>query len=107
MKQHRFRVTVEHLALPDGSAPVPPQSLQFEAGNHDDILAIAKRMNERTSLSEADAQALAIGMKLFGEVMLHNRDLPLFSEFAPHFRSFMQRIKRGPQPAAPEGDQEA
>lgn len=96
MKQHRYRVTVEHLALPDGSAPPTPRTLSFEAGNHDDILAIVDRLRGRGDLPEADATSLAVGLKLFSEVMLQNRNHALFEEFAPHFKAFMQTLKKGP-----------
>jgi len=95
MKQHHYRVTVEHLALPDGSTPTPPSELRFEVGNHDDILAIVGRMRGRGDLPEADATALAVGLKLFSEVMLKHRGLPLFAQFGPHFKSFMQQLKQG------------
>ncbi|GAP36862.1 DUF3861 domain-containing protein [Piscinibacter sakaiensis] len=92
-------MTVEHLALPDGSPPPATQPLSFETGNHDDILAIAARMRQRGDLPEADATALAVGLKLFSEVMLQHRGLPLFADFAPHFKTFMQALKRGPAAA--------
>lgn len=95
MKQHRYRLTLDHLAMPDGSVPTPSRSLQFEAGNHDDIFAIVERMRGRGDLSEADATALAVGLKLFSEVMLQNRGLPLFTDFMPHFKAFMQHLKQG------------
>lgn len=97
MKQHRYRVTIEHLALPDGHPPESPQTLSFETGNHDDILAIVGRVRERGDLPEADATALAVGLKLFSEVMLQHRGLPLFAEFAPHFKAFMQQLKQRPK----------
>lgn len=96
MKQHRYRVTVEHLALPDGSSPGSNRSLSFETGNHDDILAIVARMNQRGDLPQADATALAVGLKLFSEVMLQHCGHPLFADFAPHFKGFMQQLKQGP-----------
>lgn len=99
MKQHRYRITVEHLALPDASPPPVSPPLSFEAGNHDDIFAIVARMRRRGDLPEADATAFAVGLKLFSEVMLHHRELPLFASFAPHFRAFMQTLKRGPAAA--------
>lgn len=99
MKQHRYRVSVEHLALPDGSPPAVAPPLSFEVGNHDDIFAIVARMRQRGDLPEADATALALGLKLFSEVMLQHRELPLFSDFAPHFKAFMQTLKRGPAAA--------
>lgn len=96
MKQHLYRVTVEHLALPDGSPPPAAEALSFETGNHDDILAIVERMRQRGDLPEADATAFAVGLKLFSEVMLQHRGLPLFADFAPHFKAFMQQLKQRP-----------
>lgn len=96
MKQHRYRVTVEHLALPDGTPPPHAQPLSFETGNHDDILAIVDRMRQRADLPAGDATAFAVGLKLFSEVMLQHRSMPLFADFAPHFKAFIQRLKQGP-----------
>ncbi len=96
MKQHRYQITVEHIALPDGSPPPEARSLQFLTGNHDDILNIVDKVRQRGDLPEADATAFAIGLKLFSEVMLQNRQLPLFADFAPHFKQFMQQLKQRP-----------
>mgnify|MGYP003349282491 CR=1 FL=1 len=96
MKQHRYQITVDHIALPDGSAPPEARSLQFETGNHDDILSIVDKVRQRGDLPEADATAFAVGLKLFSEVMLQHRQLPLFADFAPHFRQFMQQLKQRP-----------
>ncbi|MEN8764598.1 DUF3861 family protein, partial [Wenyingzhuangia sp.] len=35
----------------------------------------------------------AIGLKLFSEVMLKNKDNPLFEEFRPAFSALMKKIK--------------
>lgn len=96
MKQHRYRITVEHLALPDGSVPSEPRTLRFEAGNHDDLFDIVERARRRGDLAESDTVPFAIGLKLFSEVMLQNRGLPLFEGFAPHFKAFMQQLKQRP-----------
>jgi len=37
MKQHTYRVTVEHLADVDGNPPSSATPLVFQVGNHDDI----------------------------------------------------------------------
>lgn len=97
MKQHRYRITVEHLADAHGNPSTHPEPLRFEAGNHDDILAIAERMRGRGEFPPDTANALAVGLKLFSEVMLENRGHPLFADFAPHFRAFMQHLKKSPQ----------
>ena len=91
-RQHRFRITVEHIATPRDGEPLQP-TLTFEAGNHDDIVRIANRMRERSGFSPDDAAALAIGMKLFSEVMLMNHDDPLFAELRPHLRQFVGALK--------------
>jgi hypothetical protein len=114
MKQHRYQITVEHLADAHGNPSTHAEPLRFEAGNHDDILAIAERMRGRGEFPPDTANALAVGLKLFSEVMLENRGHPLFTEFAPHFRAFMQHLKKGPQrsggdapatDASPQSDQ--
>ncbi|TBV12925.1 DUF3861 domain-containing protein [Stutzerimonas kirkiae] len=95
MKQHRYRITVEHLADAQGDPSAYDQPLCFEVGNHDDIFAIVERSRGRADLDESSATALAVGLKLFGEVMLEHRDHPLFQAFAPHFRDFMKTLKKG------------
>lgn len=95
MKQHRYRITVEHLSDPDGAPSSHPAPLQFEVGNHDDILAVVARLTQRTDLDAASATALGVGLKLFGEVMLENRQHPLFAELFPQFGDFMKKLKKG------------
>src|SRR3546814_11708330 len=105
MSAHNYRVTLEYLGgkHADSNAHAP---LQFSAGNHDDLFYIIERVRA-AQLTDADtAAALALGMKLFGEVLLTHRKDPLFAELQPAFRhfigSFKERIKSGnegqPQP---------
>lgn len=96
MKQHRYRITVEHLADADGAAVTNTAPLQFETGNHDEILALATRMRERGMFAPESATAFTVGLKLFSEVMLENRKHPLFEEFQPHFAQFMKKLKSTP-----------
>lgn len=96
MKQHTYRVTVEHLADADGN-PLPSATpLIFEVGNHDDISDIVKRVHARGEFDENTSTAFAVGLKLFSEVMVENRQHPLFSEFFPHFAAFMKKLKKPP-----------
>lgn len=105
MRQHRYRVTLEHLADSRGAPSTYPAPVVFEVGNHDDLFPIIERMRQRSDLDPSSATALAVGLKLFGEVMLENRGNPLFADLAPHFREFIKRLKKGPAPAdAPEPD---
>lgn len=93
MKQHQYRVTVDYLADADGR-PVDVAPLQFDAPNHDDVFAIVGKMGERSELSPDDAARFVVGLKLMGEVMLENKDNPLFSALKPHFSAFMKELKQ-------------
>lgn len=94
MKRHRYRITVEHLAAPEGT-PSRHAPLRFEVVNHDDIVSVVHKLWDRGDLPEDAATAFGVGLKLFGEVMLENRDHPLFAAFKPHFASFMKELKKG------------
>ena len=101
-KGHRYRVTVEHLATPHGDGDTHPP-LSFEAVNHDEILGIADRSAAGGQYDRDESVALAIGLKLFGEVMLMHRDDPLFAELQPAFRAFISRFKERNRAATAAG----
>lgn len=94
MKQHRYRITLEHLATAKGE-PGTHQPLVFEARNHDDLFEIIARMRTRALLPEPDQTAsLALGLKLLAEVALENRDDPFFGELRGPLREFILRLKK-------------
>lgn len=73
----------------------PP--IEFEFDNHDNIFIIIERMKQRNIFhTENQAIEFAIGLKMFSEVMLKNRENPLFSDFSPAFREFMKKLKSIP-----------
>ena len=91
---HHYRVTVEPCS-DENPTPAPEAGLTFEVDNHDDILAIVKKLESRPDFTQNDARAFGVGLKLFSEVMLKNKSLPLFSGFLPHFVDFMKELKKG------------
>lgn len=97
MKQHQYRVTVEHLADQNGNNSIYMQPIQFEVGNHDDIYSVIARARARArgDFDQNTATAFAVGLKLFSEVMLEHKENPLFNKFKPHFKEFMLTLKRG------------
>jgi hypothetical protein len=98
-RAHHYRLRLEHLApaAPDQTLH-PPQEIEFD--NHDDIFSIIARMESRQLFAEpGQAAELAIGLKLFSEVMLKNRELPLFAALRPAFGEFMKQLQ-GTPPAA-------
>ncbi|UPT36787.1 DUF3861 domain-containing protein [Pseudomonas amygdali] len=93
MKLHRYQVTVQEVPGPQGGQPADAQAIRFEVGSHDDLHDIVGRAKALGAFDDEAATAFAVGLKLFGGVMLEHRDHPLFAEFAPHFGQFMRSLK--------------
>jgi hypothetical protein len=92
MKGHRYRVTVEHLATPQGEAVNAPP-LVFETTNHDDLFQIVGKMKSRSDLPADQAVPLAIGLKMFAEIALMHRREPLFEGVMEAIGAFIGRLK--------------
>lgn len=92
MKQHQYKVILEHLADFEGNK-VEAKKIEFSAPNHDNIFEIIEKMQQREGFTEEMAQRFVVGLKLFSEVMLENRKNPLFEQLTPHFREMMKVIK--------------
>lgn len=92
---YRYRITVEKLTDAKGEA-TEGQSLSFYATNHDDILAIVNRLEEKLPMAAGTVASLGVGLKLFGEVALMHRNDPLFEEIRPALSAFIQRLKQLP-----------
>ena len=93
-KGHLYRITVEYLKdIKD--EPVEKEPLVFETTNHDEIFQIVERIRKRGLFEEGEAEAFAVGLKLFSEVMLNNKDKDLFKPLRSAFGEFMQGLKKG------------
>lgn len=87
-----YRLTIESLFLSDSSQELREMQLDFE--NHDEVFDIILRVQEKQIFhTTQQAAEFAIGLKLFSEAMIKNRDHPLFQEFLPAFRVFMKDLK--------------
>ncbi|QOD90199.1 DUF3861 domain-containing protein [Lysobacter sp. CW239] len=95
MRQYLYRVTLEQLTDSHG-VPSERKPLQFEVGNHDDIISVVTWIRSRGDFSsQADAAAFAVGLKLFGGAILANKDNPLLSSFLPQLYQFVKDLKAG------------
>ena len=92
MSAHNYRITLEYTGGKKEGAQAPAP-LSFNAANHDDIFEIIARVRAAGVFDEDSAAALALGMKLFSEVMLAHRDDPLFAGIAPAYREFIGQFK--------------
>jgi len=92
-KANKYKLKLELLELlrPDDKVYEP---IELEFGNHDNIFAIIEKMKKRDRFkAEQDSVEFAIGLKLFSEVMLKNKDNSLFEDFRPAFGKLMKKIK--------------
>ncbi|WP_319523876.1 DUF3861 domain-containing protein [uncultured Desulfosarcina sp.] len=94
MAQHKYRITVESMTVADNGDSTNAKNFQFEVENHDDILQVVERLQGRGDFDPGTAAAFGLGLKLFGEVMLKNKDNSLFSSLQPHFGQFMRTLKK-------------
>lgn len=93
VREHRYRITLEHLATPreDTERHAP---LVFEDGNHDDIFRIVdlQRRSGRFA-SDDEAAAFALGLKLLSEAVLRNREDPLLQQLKAPIGDFIRQLK--------------
>ncbi|RZJ59409.1 MAG: DUF3861 family protein [Flavobacterium sp.] len=90
-KYNHYKMTLEHLHNPKEDTLHP--TLKFEFDNHDDVFLIIEKIKEKGYFDESQSAEFAIGLKMFSEVMLRNKDNPLFEDFRPAFKDFMMKLK--------------
>ena len=94
MKQHTYEVTLKHIADAQGNPSTYTDTLSFNTCNHDDIFKVLQMIKNSQILDDEAAKPFAVGLKLFSEVMLEHKNLPLFKDFMPHFGQFMKALKQ-------------
>jgi hypothetical protein len=92
-RSHQYRLQLDYLTDTKGEKQqTEPVQIEFE--NHDNILSIIEILKEKDPFENKDqAVEFAIGLKMFGEVMIRNRNNPLFEELMPAFGIFMKKLK--------------
>ncbi|MCO8080838.1 MULTISPECIES: DUF3861 domain-containing protein [Acinetobacter] len=94
MKQHKYQISVRHLVDPKGQPSTYTEDLVFTAYNHDDIFKVLEKLQQKKIIDEESMKSFAVGLKLMGEVLLENKDIPLFKDFSPQFIEFIKSIKK-------------
>ena len=92
MKSNLYKITVEYLEDKKGNK-MEVSPLVFETKSHDEIFNILEKMKNKKQIDEDDLQELVVGLKLFGKVLLKNKDKEPFSKLLPHFKTFMKELK--------------
>lgn len=92
-KTNEYKVTFEYLKNSKGEVP-DRAPIEFIFQNHDDVFKIIDILSEKGLFEEKDKTAqFAIGLKLFGDILMRNRKNDLFSEMHPAFMAFMTKLK--------------
>lgn len=87
---HQFEISVKKIPASQEEQPEP---LTFFVTNHDDILRVVNAVKAAGKIPAEESDEFAVGLKLFGEVVLRHRKDELFADFYPHFLNFMKRLK--------------
>ncbi len=92
-RSHRYQITVMPLAEEATNSAVAQAPVVFMHENHDELSSIVERCRKTTGLDADAAAAVAIGIKLLSEVMLKQRDNPLFDPLRMPAREFVGKLK--------------
>ena len=91
---NQYKLTLEALSLkhqPEAELP----SISFEFENHDNLFKIIEMAKAKNIFDdENQAVEFALGLKLFTEVVLKNRENPIFSDLKPAIGEFMKKLKQ-------------
>ena len=93
---YTYEVSLNLVRGRDGQPPREPAALSFEHVNHDDIIVIVERMQGNSGLAPDAAAAVAVGLKLLGEVMLRQKNNALFDPLRGAMREFIGKLKSLP-----------
>ncbi|WP_025820365.1 DUF3861 domain-containing protein [Shewanella marina] len=84
---NQYRITVEQLEP-------TKQTLMFEFEDREDLFALVDNMKKGSELDNASSTRLAVALRLFGPLVIAHRKHPLFIDFMPSFKVFMNNLKK-------------
>jgi len=91
-RNNTYQLDLKELKLKDCSEGTKSLNLEFD--NHDDIFNIFEVIKSKKIFEDENtATEFALGLKLFTEVMLKNKQHPLFEELRPAIMEFMKKLK--------------
>ncbi|KIC62927.1 DUF3861 domain-containing protein [Chryseobacterium taiwanense] len=91
-RNNKYHLTLQELSLKDGSEGGKTLELDFE--NHDSLFHIFEVIQSKKIFQDENTtHEFALGLKLFTEVMIKNKQHPLFEELRPAIMEFMKKLK--------------
>lgn len=89
-KDNCYRITIEEVDLDE---QVKGRTLEFELQDREDLFKIVASLKRASGLEASMATRVGVALRLMGPVMMGERKHPLFVDFMPHFKTFMQHLK--------------
>ena len=92
-KGNHYKLILEQTELLDKDTPLQaPIVLDFM--NHDEIFKIIEMIKSKNPFeNENQSVEFAIGLKLFLEVVMKNKNNPIFEDLLPAIKAFMPKLK--------------
>lgn len=91
-KNNKYNLVLRELSLKNGSEG--SKTLQFDFENHDDLFQIFEVIKSKKIFDNQEtAHEFALGLKLFTEVIIKNKQHHLFEELRPAIMEFMKKLK--------------
>ena len=88
-KENCYRITIEEVNVEQEAA----KTLQFEFQDREDLFNVIESLKKGSGLEAETATKVGVALRLLGPVMMKDRKHPLFIDFMPHFKNFMQNLK--------------
>lgn len=92
MANNQYHILLTEVEKKDGTKSGKQMDFSFE--NHDDIFHLLEGAQDKTWFDNPKTNIeFVMGLKLFGEVMIKNRQNSLFAEVMPAFTQMMKKLK--------------
>lgn len=92
-RTNKYKLTLEEISL-EKDDDAKNESLTLEFDNHDNLFNIISAIKSKGIFEdENQSTEFAIGLKMFTEVVLKNRDHELFKDLQPTIAEFMKKLK--------------
>lgn len=86
-KDKKYRITIQEVGTEE------EKTLEFEYQDREDLFNVVSNLKKGSGLEPETATKVAVALRLLGPVMMKERKHPLFVDFMPHFKNFMQNLK--------------
>jgi len=97
-KDHLYRITVEELNAEqgdeEGKEHTTVQAFEFSLQDREDLFKAVESIKAGSGLEADQATKVAVAIRLLGPLMMKDRKHPLFEDFFPHLKSFIQHLKQ-------------